>query len=68
MLVQHGILCSSTDWVIAGPNSSLGEYFTEIKDLSAYAVLLYLDPGGSPRARVLYMFISGEGVIFFNES
>ncbi|KAL5241759.1 hypothetical protein ACI65C_009169 [Semiaphis heraclei] len=23
VLVQHGILCSSTDWVIAGPNSSL---------------------------------------------
>lgn len=53
VLVQHGILCSSTDWVIAGPNSSLGEYFTEIEDLSAYAVRLYLGPGGSPRARVL---------------
>uniref|UniRef100_A0A2H8TE46 Lipase 3 n=1 Tax=Melanaphis sacchari TaxID=742174 RepID=A0A2H8TE46_9HEMI len=23
VLVQHGILCSSTDWVITGPNSSL---------------------------------------------
>ncbi|KAI5703784.1 hypothetical protein M8J75_016203 [Diaphorina citri] len=24
VMVQHGILCSSTDWVIAGPNKSLG--------------------------------------------
>ncbi|XP_050441317.1 lipase 3-like [Adelges cooleyi] len=24
VVVQHGILCSSTDWVISGPNSSLG--------------------------------------------
>uniref|UniRef100_A0A8D8Z601 Lipase n=1 Tax=Cacopsylla melanoneura TaxID=428564 RepID=A0A8D8Z601_9HEMI len=24
VFVQHGILCSSTDWVIAGPNKSLG--------------------------------------------
>lgn len=26
VLVQHGVLCSSTDWVIAGRNSSLGEF------------------------------------------
>lgn len=25
VLVVHGILCSSTDWVIAGANSSLGK-------------------------------------------
>lgn len=25
VLVQHGILCSSTDWVIAGQNNSLGK-------------------------------------------
>lgn len=28
VLVQHGILCSSTDWVIAGQNNSLGECVT----------------------------------------
>lgn len=27
VLIVHGILCSSTDWVIAGANNSLGNTF-----------------------------------------
>lgn len=32
VLVQHGILCSSTDWVIAGQNNSLGEWRSRFYD------------------------------------
>lgn len=32
VLVQHGILCSSTDWVIAGQNNSLGEWRWRLHD------------------------------------
>lgn len=30
VLIVHGILCSSTDWVISGANNSLGNFYTYI--------------------------------------
>jgi hypothetical protein len=44
VLVQHGILCSSTDWVIAGQNNSLGKCKTNrirVKYLTAAPAELF---------------------------
>lgn len=46
VLVQHGILCSSTDWVISGQNSSLGECVTNrcISEKRIICVIVLLRP------------------------
>lgn len=28
--LQHGVLASSSDWIIAGPKKSLGEFITKL--------------------------------------
>jgi hypothetical protein len=44
VLLQHGLLCSSADWVISGPGDGLGKrtyIFTELLGFWTFSVVWY---------------------------
>lgn len=38
VIIVHGILCSSTDWVITGANNSLGNIFISYSTINKYII------------------------------